>query len=62
MELALLNAPEDDEPLSEHERHAIQELERRIKRGEPAIPHEEILREFGLTEKLGACFDSHASG
>ena len=49
VELALLNAPPDDEPLSEHERAAIEEAQRRSQRGEPVITHEEILREFGLS-------------
>jgi hypothetical protein len=50
VELSLLMAPSDDEPLSEHEKAALAEAEHREKRGEPLIPHEEILREFGLSE------------
>lgn len=54
VELALLNAPEDDEPLSEHEFAALEEADRRESSGEPSdisrlIPHEEIMREFGLS-------------
>jgi hypothetical protein len=50
VELALLNAVPDDEPLSEHERGATEESSRRERRGEPLIPHEDVLREFGLGE------------
>ena len=49
VELALLSAPSDDEPLSEHER-AAEEGSRRERRGEPLITHEDVLREFGLVE------------
>jgi len=49
VELALLNAPEDDEPLSEHELAALEEADRRECRGEPLISHDEIMREFGLS-------------
>jgi hypothetical protein len=49
VELALLNAPEDDEPLSEHELAALEEADRRERSGEPLICHEEIMREFGLS-------------
>ncbi len=45
---ALLNAPEDDEPLSEEDRAAIDEAMESIARGEPTIPHEELMRELGL--------------
>jgi hypothetical protein len=48
--LALVNAPPDDEPLSAHEKAAVEAGQLREQRGEPLIPHEEILREFGLTE------------
>ena len=48
VESALLNAGADDEPLSEHERQAIEQAEARSRREEPAIAHEEILREFGI--------------
>jgi hypothetical protein len=50
VELALLNALPDDEPLSEHERAATDEASRRERRGEPLISHEDVLREFGLGE------------
>ena len=50
LELALLTAPDDDEPRSEHERGALDEAERRKQRGERAISHEEILREFSPGE------------
>ena len=50
VELALLNARPDDEPLSEHERAAMDEASRRERRGEPLIAHEDVLREFGLGE------------
>lgn len=44
---AFLNAPEDDEPLTEDELKAIEEGEEAIKRGETE-PLEDVLREFGL--------------
>ncbi len=50
VELSLLTAPLDDEPLSEHEIAALEEADRRQQRGEPLIAHEEILREFGLSD------------
>ena len=50
VELALLNALPDDEPLSEHERAATEEASLRERRGEPLIPHADVLREFGLSE------------
>jgi hypothetical protein len=50
VELALLNAPPDDEPLSEHEKAVTEEASGRERRGEPLIPHEDVLREFGLGE------------
>jgi hypothetical protein len=50
VELALLNALPDDEPLSEHERAATDEASRRERLGEPLIPHKDVLREFGLGE------------
>jgi hypothetical protein len=50
VELALLNAVPDDEPLSEHERGATEEASRRERRSEPLIPHKDVLREFGLAE------------
>ena len=50
VELALLSAPPDDEPLSARERAATEEASRRERRGEPPIPHKELLREFGPGE------------
>jgi plasmid stabilization system protein ParE len=50
VELALLNAPDDDEPLTEHERAAMEAAERRKQSAQPVVSHEEILREFGLNE------------
>ena len=50
VELALFKALPDDEPLSEHERAATEESSGRERRGEPLIPHENVLREFGLSE------------
>ena len=49
VESALAAAPDDDEPLSEHERTAIEAAGGRRERHEPSIPHGEVLREFGLT-------------
>jgi hypothetical protein len=50
VELALLNAPADDEPMSEHERIAWEGDELRRRRGESPISAEEVLRELGFTE------------
>jgi hypothetical protein len=44
VELALLNALPDDEPLSEHERAATEDASRRERRGEPLIPHADVMR------------------
>ena len=51
VELSLLTAPFDDEPLSGHELSALREAHQREERGEPLIAHDEILREFGLIER-----------
>lgn len=51
VELALLNAPVDDELLSPHEQTALAEAERRTQRGEPVIQHAEILSQFGLKDQ-----------
>ena len=51
VELSLLTAPFDDEPLSEHEVSALQEAEQREEQGEPLISHDEVLREFGRIEQ-----------
>lgn len=48
VEAALLGAPEDDELLSAHERVALEEAEKRQRRGERVISHDSILGEFGL--------------
>jgi hypothetical protein len=53
IELALLNAPEEDEALSEHELNALREADLRAARGEALISHEEIMREFGLSGREG---------
>ncbi len=45
--LSLLNAPPDDEPYTEEQQRRDAEEIASIERGE-GIPHEEILREFGL--------------
>jgi hypothetical protein len=50
VELALLNAIPEDEPVSEHERAATEDASLRERRGEPLIPHADVLREFGLSE------------
>ena len=50
VELALLNAPADDEPMSEHERTAWAADELRRRRGESPMSAEEVLREVGFTE------------
>ena len=43
--LSLLNAPLDDEPETDEEREAV---ERALADPRPAIPLDEILREYGL--------------
>jgi hypothetical protein len=45
--ISMLNAPPDDEPYTEEQQFRDAEAEASIARGE-GIPHEEILREFGL--------------
>jgi len=47
---ALANAPYDDEPVSEEEARDIAASKAALARGE-AIPHDEILAEFGLTQE-----------
>jgi hypothetical protein len=47
---SLRNAPVDDEPVSAEEAAALDAAHASIARGE-GIPHEEILREFGLAHK-----------
>jgi hypothetical protein len=46
--IAMANAPYDDEPVSEEEARDIAAARASLARGE-GIPHEEVLREFGLT-------------
>ncbi len=48
LELSMLTAPLDDEPLTAEDVAALAEARASLDRGE-GIPHEEILREFGLT-------------
>ena len=47
---SLASAPVETEPISEKEAAALDAAHASIKRGE-GIPHEEILREFGLAPK-----------
>jgi hypothetical protein len=47
--LSILTAPPDDEPYTEEQQRRDAEAMAAIERGE-GIPHEEILREFGLRE------------
>ena len=47
---SLANAPVETEPVSAEEAAALDEAHAAIVRGE-GIPHEEILREFGLVRK-----------
>jgi hypothetical protein len=45
----LANAPVDDEPESKQERQAVREAKEWLeRRGGKGIPHEEVVREFGL--------------
>lgn len=46
--LSILTAPDDDEPYTEEQQRRDIEANARIERGE-GIPHEEILKEFGLS-------------
>ena len=48
--IALANAPIDDEPVSEEEARDIAEARASLARGE-GVPHEEVLREFGLSSE-----------
>ena len=54
--IALANAPYDDEPVSDEEARDIVAARASLARGE-GIPHEECLREFGLSpedfERIG---------
>ncbi len=44
---ALANAPFDDEPLTEEDRHAIAQADQWLEKNEP-IPLEAVLADFGL--------------
>jgi hypothetical protein len=46
--LSLQAAPYDDEPVTPEEEVAVQAAREPVRRGEPLIPREEIMREFGL--------------
>lgn len=47
--LAILNAPIDDEPVTEDEKLAIAEADEWFKRnGDKGIPHDEAMRRLGL--------------
>ncbi len=63
---AIANAPYDDEPVSEEEARDIAASKAALARGE-AIPHDEILAEFGLTQedfdRMGRTpLESHGAG
>jgi hypothetical protein len=46
--LSLQAAPDDDEPVTAEEEVEVESARESIRRGEPLIPHEEIMRELGL--------------
>ena len=46
---SLANAPVEEEPINDETATALQEARASLRRGE-GIPHEEILREFGLRQ------------
>ncbi len=48
--LAIVKAPPDDEELTPTAQAALAEALAEFRNGAPAIPHEEILREFSLPE------------
>jgi hypothetical protein len=50
MELALLNSPPDDEPLSAHEQAAWDADQRRRCSGGPPISHDDLLSDLGISE------------
>ena len=63
---SIANAPIDDEPISEEERHAVEASREWLKDHEP-ISHEQVLAEFGLTvedfERMGRTpLDPHSKG
>ena len=45
---ALATAPVDDEPETDQERRSVEEARAYFARYDKGIPHEEVLREFGL--------------
>ncbi len=49
VEIALANAPYDDEPVSEDEARDIAAAHASLERGE-GVSHEEVLAEYGLTQ------------
>jgi hypothetical protein len=52
--LALLNAPFDDEPVTEEEAREIAESEEWLRQnGGKGIPHEEAMRRLGLDDEQG---------
>jgi hypothetical protein len=49
---SIATAPVDDEPLTKEEEEALDRAEAWLKQnGGKGIPHEQVLAEFGLTEK-----------
>jgi hypothetical protein len=46
--LSLRAAPCDDEPVTQDEHAAIEEGRGSVRRGEPLIAQDEVLREFGM--------------
>ncbi len=50
LELKLLLAPVDDEPITEHEKVALKTSEERRQRQEMPLSHDQVLRELGYIE------------
>jgi hypothetical protein len=50
VEIALANAPYDDEPLTVEESKALDESREWLKHNDP-IPHEQVLAELGITQE-----------
>jgi hypothetical protein len=50
VEIALANAPYDDEPLMAEEIKALNESHEWLKHNDP-IPHEQVLAELGITQE-----------
>jgi hypothetical protein len=50
VEIALANAPYDDEPLTAEEIKALDESHDWLKHNDP-IPHEQVLAELGITQE-----------